>query len=190
MGKFQTDEAFRQEWALRVEQARIAPNHSVWRADTVHREAIGHILRLVWKAKILRRLGVTDITLSPNQLLIRVEAGPLLRPIQSLFTWGGGHTLTETWDDERQAYFDQIDGEDKARGLPDTKYRSGRGWRFCFSGAVGPRLRPIVDTQWVSRRFTWGIKTDAGLWCETFEDRWPTTDLYTLKIWPFRDGRS
>ncbi|MCW3059657.1 MAG: hypothetical protein JWQ02_1478 [Capsulimonas sp.] len=180
MGKFQTDEEFRQDWARRVAQAQSRPMMYVGNPDHAHRLALSSVLRLVWLAKIFRNPSVTRIILSPNQFLIRCETGPLIRPVQSLFTWGGGYTLSEPWEEERQTYFERINREDEARGLPDWRYRSNHGWRYCFSGATGPRLFEPSNILWMSKHFAWGLKTDAGLWCETYEAQWPVSKPFLV----------
>jgi hypothetical protein len=180
MGKFQIDEAFRQEWALRVEHARSRPTMHVGNVHTAHHLPISSALGLMWRAKAFRNPGVSHVILSPTQFLIRCEAGPLIRPIQSLYTFGGGHTLGEPWRAEGQPYFERLNREDKAKGLTWSRHRCRRGWRYCFSGPTGPRLAEPSSLWPMAKRLTWGVKTNEGLWCETYEDQRPVAKPFLI----------
>jgi hypothetical protein len=90
-----------------------------------------------------------------------------------MFSFPGQQVMGDTWGQESKAYFSRLSAEDEARGLPWGRHRSRRGWRYCFSGPIGPRLDAVRWNAPLARRLIWGLRTDQGLWCQAYESGWP-----------------
>jgi hypothetical protein len=169
-----SQQQWEQEWAQMLEHSKTRIAMYIGSPEQGHRNFIREALRLLWQAKVFRRPLEAKIDLAPQQCVVRCHAGPLLRPIQQMFSWGVGRTLAEQWPTERKAYFERIAQEDKEKGKPFSKRRYRYGWRYCFSGPTGPRLEEPSYIDLFARHFLWGIRTNAGLWCEIYEKGWPT----------------
>jgi len=158
--------------------AQTRPAMYIGSQEAGHKIAISDVLRLVWQAKAFRRPQSVTIDLSPSQYLIRAECGPLIRPIQQIFSFGTGNTLAHTWGGEAQAYFARIMREDAERGF--SQLRTRRGWRYCFSGPTGPRLASPTYPFILAHEALWGLRTDKGLWCEGYQEGVPVGRPFLL----------
>jgi len=167
-------------WAEVREHAQTRPAMYVGNQATAHRTAIVECLRLVWQAKVFRHPQSVRIDLSPRQYIVRAMAGPLIRPIQQIYTFGNGETLSYPWGDQNRAYFSRVAQEDEQCGIVFSKMRHRRGWRYCFSGPTGPRLGEPGYSFTLARRGAWGLRTDDGLWCEAYQEGAPVGKPFLL----------
>ena len=158
------------------------PSMYIGDSETAHLGAIDEVTRLMWMARVCWRPGRCRITLSPSQYLIVGEAGPLVRSIQKMLTFGGQRVLAEKWREESRAYFQPMwkMGRDGGRKL--GKGWQNRRWRYTFTGPIGPRLDCPGCHDLLARRFMWGIGTDAGMWCEAYEDGWPVGQPFLVDL--------
>jgi len=165
-----------------IAHARQRPMMYVGDSETGHLGAIDEVSRLMWMARVCRQPGRCRVILSPSQYLVIGEASPLVRSIQKMLTFGGGRVLSENWQREYRAHFKPIweTGRDGGRKL--GKGWQNRRWRYTFTGPIGPRLDCPGQHDLLARRFMWGIRTDAGLWCEAYEDGWPTGQPFLLGV--------
>lgn len=160
--------------------AESRPRMYIGSQESGHKSAISDVLRLVWQAKVFRRPQVVRIDLSPTQYVVRAECGPLIRPVQQIFSVGTGETIAQTWGREGQAYFGRILREDEEKGIPFSHQRHRRGWRYCFSGPTGPRLASPTNPFIFAHDALWGIRTNSGLWCESYQEGIPTGKPFLL----------
>ena len=163
------DEAPRHTREEEREHAKSRPAMYIGTQKTAHKSAFYDVLRLVWQAKVFRRPQAVTIDLSPTQYVARAECGPLIRPVQQAFTFGTGDTLGEFWAEERRVHRQQ--------------QQSGilrRDWRYCFSGPTGPGLDWPCHPFILARRGVWGLRTNAGLWCESYQDGVPIGKPFLL----------
>lgn len=161
------------KWQKARASAEARPAMYISDPAKAHQLAIYNVLRLVWQAKVFRLPKAVYIDLSPTQYIVRVHAGPLIRPIQQIFSFGGHETLFEPWQEEGRAYIEKIDREDKERDIERRKWRSRHGWRYSFSGPTGPRLSSPSYPLFLAHRLSWAIRTDKGLWFEAYEHGQP-----------------
>lgn len=140
-----------------------------------HLHAVWEPLRLVWKAQAFRRPQSARVLLSPTQFVVRCDTGPLVRPIQQMFSFGDKPLLDEGWKEVRE----QIRREPVSRIFNDRPPL--RGWRKYFGCPTGPTLGSPMYRQVLARRFAIGYRVDQGMWCQTFENGWPLSDTRLLK---------
>lgn len=160
--------------------AQTRPAMYIGSQETGHGSAISDVMRLVWQAKVFRHPQSVTIDLSPTQYVVRAECGPLIRPVHQIFTFGDGETLSGPWQEQSKAYFSRIAQEDEQRGLAFSQQRHRRGWRYCFSGPTGPRLASPAYPFILARSGAWGLRTNAGLWCETYQEGVPIGKPFLL----------
>lgn len=161
------------KWAETLHHAQTRSQMFIGDPETAHRQVFSSLFRFVWQAKVFRQPGRVRIDLSPHQCVFRADVGPLIRPVQEMYSFPGGRVLGETWAEENRAYFERLNAEDEARGLTWSQQRSRRGWRYCFSGPIGPRLYHLTFTALLAHRFVWGLRINEGLWCQAYERGWP-----------------
>jgi len=160
-------------WAEERQHAETRPAMYIGDPATAHRVAVVECLRLVWQAKVFRRIQSVTIDLSPTQYVVRVQCGPLIRAIQRNFRFGTGKTLGEPWYADNHAYSEMMAREEKERGVDYRWKRWNSGWRYCFCGPLGPRL-DAPDMPFIfAHLLVWGVRTDAGMWCEGWADAAP-----------------
>lgn len=147
---------------------------------TAHKSAIVDVLRLVWQAKVFRHPQAVTVDLSPTQYIVRAECGPLIRPVQQIFSFGTGETLDETWGQEWRGYFEKISREDEEKGIDSLRQRHRYGWRYCFSGPIGPRLNSPTHPFILAHCGAWGLRTNDGLWCEAYQEGIPVGKPFLL----------
>lgn len=164
-----------QEWRENIKAAKLRPAMFVGGTATAHKYALSEPLRLVWEAKAFRRPQSASILLSPHQYVLRCFTGPLVRPIQKMFSWEGKRILPEGWFEAMRplsdAWVDSI-----LQDLPRL-----RGWRKSFGCSTGPRLDSPMYAFLLARRFIIGYRVDDGMWCQTFESGWPQTVPFLVK---------
>lgn len=118
---------------------------------------IAGTLRAVWQLKALRNPTRARLLISPFQYHLRIEAGPLAGPIQRAVDWKTcDHldlTLTRTAKEARL----------------DRYHRS----TVSFVSFTAPLI--LTD------RAVFAIRTDAGLWCQSYEHGWPKMPPFLLK---------
>ena len=154
--------------------AETRPSMYIGDPTTAHRAAIVECLRLVWQAKVFRRVHSVTIDLSPTQYVVRAQCGPLIRPIQQNFRFGSEKTLGGPWHGDRRAYSEKFAREEKERGISYSRKRWNSGWRYCFCGPLGPRLDVPTTPFIFAHLLVWGVRTDTGMWCEGWADAAPT----------------
>jgi hypothetical protein len=167
-------------WAEVRQHAETRPTMYIGDPATAHRLAILECLRLVWQAKVFRRPKSVKIDLSPTQYIMRVECGPLIRPIQQNFRFGMGQTLGGAWHTDSRAYSEKFAREERERGIPYQRKRWNSGWRYCFCGPLGPRLDAPVSPHIFAHLLVWGVRTNEGLWCEGWADAMPIGTPFLL----------
>ena len=160
--------------------AQTRPAMYIGSQETGHRLAISDVLRLVWQAKVFRCPQTVKIDLSPTQYVVRAECGPLIRPVQQMFTFGDAETLSAPWQEQGRAYFSRVAQEDEQRGLAFSQRRERRDWRYCFSGPTGPRLAAPTDPFILAHCGVWGLRTNEGLWCEAYQEGIPIGKPFLL----------
>ena len=168
------------DWQEIRAHAETRPAMYIGSQETGHKSAISDVLRLVWQVKAFRRPLAVRIDLSPTQYVIRAECGPLIRPIQQIFSIGTGKTIAQTWGTEARAYFGRIMREDEEQGIVFSQQRHRRGWRYCFSGPTGPRLASPTNPFIFAHDALWGIRTNDGLWCESYQEGVPAGRPFLL----------
>ncbi len=167
-------------WHEARELAKKRPTMFIGSQEHGHKMAVGAIFRLIWQAKVFRRPQSVRVDLSPTQYIVRAECGPLIRPVQQIFSFGTGDTLDETWGQDWRGYCEKIKHEDEEKGIDFLRQRHRYNWRYCFSGPTGPRLAEPSYQFILARCGAWGLRTDAGLWCETFQEGIPTGKPFLL----------
>lgn len=168
------------KWQFLLEHAKTRPAMWIGSQEHGHQTAITDVLRLVWQAKVFTKPKCVTVDLSPNQYVVRCETGPLIKPVQEIFSFGVGHILEEKWSDESRTYFAHINREDGERNLQFEDCRWRRGWRYCFAGPTGPRLSAATNVSVLAHRFIWGLRTNSGLWCQSFREGWPVSKSFLL----------
>jgi hypothetical protein len=171
-----SNEAWHEQRATWLETARRRPAMFIGATETAHRLAVREPLRLVWEAKAFRKPTSAFVLLSPTQYVVRCYTGPLVRPIQQMFSWGDKPVLDEGW----QETHDRIVDERTYRILNDLPRL--RGWRDRFGSATGPRLSSPMFPLWLAQRFAIGYRVDIGMWCQTFENGWPQSEPRLLTV--------
>ena len=156
-------------WHEERQHAETRPAMYIGSQEMGHKLAVREVPRLVWQAKVFRRPQVVAIDLSPTQYVVRAECGPLIRPVQQIFSFGTGSTLGEHWRDEMSAYREQ-----QETGIHK------RDWRYCFSGPTGPHLDWLCQFFILARNGVWGLRTNGGLWCEAYQEGVPTGKPFLL----------
>lgn len=156
-------------WHEVREHAKTRPAMYIGSQEHGHKMAVNTIFRLIWQAKVFRRPQSVRVDLSPMQYIVRAECGPLIRPIQQTLSFGTGDTLGEHWQEETKLHRQQ-----QKTGI--LKH----DWRYCFSGPTGPRLAEPSYQFILARCGAWGLRTNAGLWCETFQEGIPTGKPFLL----------
>ena len=169
------NKAPRYTWAEERQHAETRPSMYIGDTATAHREAIVECLRLVWQAKVFRRVQSVTIDLSPTQYIVRAQCGPLIRPIQQNFRFGTEKTLGKPWYADGRTYSAKMAREEKERGVDYPWRRWNSGWRYCFCGPLGPRLDVPTMPSIFAPLLVWGVRTDAGMWCEGWADAIPTS---------------
>lgn len=160
--------------------AQTRPAMFIGSQENGHKLGIMDVLRLVWQAKVFRRPQSVTVDLSPTQYVVRADCGPLIRPIQQILSFGTGNTIAETWGQEWRAYYDKIKQADEETGIDFLQQRHRYGWRYCFSGPTGPRLSSPSKPFILARCGVWGLRTNAGLWCETYSEGIPVSEPFLL----------
>ena len=163
------NKAPRYTWAEERQHAETRPSMYIGSQETGHKLAIRDVPRLVWQAKVFRRPLAVTIDLSPTQYVVRAECGPLIRPVQQIFSFGTGDTLGEHWRDEMRTYREQQETDIHRRD-----------WRYCFSGPTGPRLDSLCQSFILACYGVWGLRTNAGLWCEAYQEGVPIGKPFLL----------
>lgn len=176
----QSTDEWAQNWSEMLQHAKTRPQMFLGDQATAHRHIMSTAFRLVWQAKVLRQPQRVHVVLSPNQCTVRCDAGPLIRPVQEMFSFPGGQVMGEDWQKEGRDYFQRIQAEDEARGLEWSKQRHRRGWRYCFSGPIGPRLWAFWYDALFAVQFTWGLRTDEGLWCQAYRSGLPNAEPFLI----------
>ncbi len=151
-------------------QAQTRPAMFIGSQENGHKLAIMGVLRLVWQAKVFRRPHSVTVDLSPTQYIVRAECGPLIRPVQQIFSFGTGETLGEFWQEEMQMFSQR----------QETGFFK-HDWRYCFSGPTGPRLAQPSYGFILARCAVWGLRTNAGLWCEAYQEGIPIGKPFLLE---------
>lgn len=157
-------------WHEERKHAKMRPAMYIGSQETGHELAIKTIMRLVWQAKVFRRPGQVTVDLSPTQYIVRAECGPLIRPVQQIFSFGTGETLGEHWLEEMKLH--------RQQQKTDTLRHD---WRYCFSGPTGPRLAEPSCQFILAQYGAWGLRTNDGLWCEGFREGVPSGKPFLLK---------
>ncbi len=167
-------------WDEVRQHAERRPSMYIGEPATAHQWSIQSCLRLVWQAKVFRRPQSVTIDLSPTQYIVRAECGPLIRPIQQHFSFGSNETLGKSWPKEMQAYnvWGDAKNERKGNSVSGRRYYD---WRYCFSGPTGPRLNQPAYPSILARQLAWGLRTNSGLWCETYKDGKPVARPFCLE---------
>lgn len=167
------DEEWRQKWAEMLQHARTRPRMYIGDEATAHSHIFYDALRLIWQAKLFRRPHQVRVDISPHQCAVRCDTGPLIRPVQRMLSFPGGRVLGDDWEDESRAAISRFHAEQETLGVSfdDKKYK--RSWRYSFYGPTGPRLGWVAHGMVLAHSLTWGLRTDSGLWCQSFEDGWP-----------------
>ena len=177
----QSTDEWTQKWSEMLQHAKTRPQMFLGDQATAHRHIMSTAFRLVWQAKVVRQPQGVHVVLSPNQCTVRCDAGPLIRPVQEIFSFPGGKVIGEDWQQKGRDYFQRIQAEDEARGLEWSKQRHRRGWRYCFDGPIGPRLWALWYDALFAVRFTWGLRTDEGLWCQAYRSGLPIAEPFLVK---------
>ena len=167
-----SDDEWRAQRAATLSLARARVEMFIGPPATAHLHCVISPIELAWKGVLFTDPRAAIIDLSPYQYVVRIVSGPLLNEIQDVFQWGGGRTLDESWHADSTVYFDRIDREDKPLPFDERRSRSTR-WRYCLSGPLGPRLNQPTGPSVLARQLYWGVRTDAGLWCEGYDGGWP-----------------
>ena len=133
-----SDEQKGLDWAEVRQHAETRPAMYLGDPATAHRLAILQCLRLVWQAKVFRQPKAVKIDLSPTQYIVRVECGPLIRPIQQNFRFGMGQTLGGAWHSDSRTYSEKLAKEENERGGYHTKGSDGKAaGAIAFAGRSG-----------------------------------------------------
>ena len=163
------NEVTKMNWHEAREHAKTRPTMYLGSQETGHKLAVQTLMRLVWQAKVFRQPQAVIIDLSPTQYIVRAECGPLIRPVQQIFSFGTGDTLGEHWQEEMKQHWQQ-QKTDILR----------HDWRYCFSGPTGPRLAE-PSYQFILAHFgAWGLRTNDGLWCESYREGIPAGRPFLL----------
>lgn len=157
------------DWHEEREHAEKRPSMYMGSQEYGHKMDVNTIFRLIWQAKVFRRPQSVRVDLSPTQYIVRAECGPLIRPVQQILSFGTGDTLGENWQREMRLHRQQ-QKTDILR----------HDWRYCFSGPTGPRLAAPSYHFILARCGVWGLRTDAGLWCEAFQEGIPIGKPFLL----------
>lgn len=175
------NKAPRYTWEEEREHAQTRPAMYIGSQENGHTSAMREALRLVWQARVFRHPKAVTIDLSPTQYIVRAECGPLIRPIQQIFTLGNGERLSTPWREQGNKYFSQIVQEDEQRGIPFSQMRHRRVWRYCLCGPTGPRLDWPAHPYILASSLVWGLRNDEGLWCEAYKDGLPFGNPFCLR---------
>lgn len=165
-----SEEMWREQWAKHLEAARLRPAMFISEVATAHRFAVREPLRLVWVAQAFRKPVSATVLLSPTQYVVRCYTGPLVRPIQSMFSFADKPILDEGWHEHRKG----IQDEYVHRIMNDLPRL--RGWRKRFGCSTGPSLNSPMYPLVLARRFAIGYHVDQGMWCQTFDKGWPQSE--------------
>ena len=157
------DHSWEQRWREMLQLAARRPTMFIGSQDQGHRYPISDALKLVGKAQAFSHPVRTIVALSPTQYVVRCESGPLLPAIEKLIEWKGKRVLTDEWNGIGEKI---MDGRTR---------RPLKGWRYAFTGPIGPRLGSPTNPVVFAHRLIYGVRTRAGLRCQAFEAGWPTS---------------
>jgi hypothetical protein len=160
----QTIEQWKEEKDRILQAAKKRPAMWLGPKGREYLNAIQDALGLVWIAKVFRQAQQATVFLSPHQLVIRCETGPILRSIQKILSWQGKEILTSEWSKELSEHLG-----------PDTFRNHRKGWRFYHFCKTGVRISRLDILAPFASRFYIGIRTKEGFWAQTFTEGTPDT---------------
>ncbi len=160
-------------WSEMLQHARSRPSMWIGDSATAHRHLVNVPFRLVWQARLFRKPQRVRVDLSTHQCVVRCDTGPLIRLVQRMLDFPGGRMLGDAWANESRADNARFHAEQTALGVPFDNGKYKRSWRYSFSGPTGPRLDWVASNALLARRLSWGLRTDQGLWCQSFDGGWP-----------------
>jgi hypothetical protein len=142
-------------WVAMRRMAELRP--SMWTGGDALGAPIAGTLEAVWRVKSLRKPSSARLRVSPLQYHLRIEAGPLADPIQKAIEW-------ETCDH-----------------LDRTIVLASRQLSLAYYHRSTVSFVDFTAALILADRGVLAIRTDAGLWCQSYEHGWPKMPPFLLK---------
>jgi hypothetical protein len=135
----------------------------MWTGGSALGAPIAGTFNAIWKLKSFSTPSQAFLVVSPYQYHLRVEAGPLVAPLQRLIDW------------------EHCDNLDRAIGAAHKEivtFRAPEADQFVTSR---DSFVDFVAALFLADRSVLAIRTDAGHWCQSYEHGWPKMPPFLLK---------